>query len=60
VVKSHGGADELAFYYALHVAIEEARSGVLRRITEQLEIEHLQQQNNAFNADNFAEEGIDT
>ncbi|HAF01176.1 MAG TPA: phosphate acyltransferase PlsX [Methylophilaceae bacterium] len=42
VVKSHGGADNVAFYYALHVAIEEARSGVLRRITEQLEIEHLQ------------------
>jgi phosphate acyltransferase len=42
VVKSHGGADELAFYYALHVAIEEAKSGVLKRITEQLEIEHLQ------------------
>jgi phosphate acyltransferase len=42
VVKSHGGADEVAFYHALHVAIEEAKSGVLKRITEQLEIEHLQ------------------
>lgn len=42
VVKSHGGADEIAFYHALHVAIEEAKSGVLKRITEQLEIEHLQ------------------
>lgn len=42
VVKSHGGADKLAFLSAIHVAIEEARSGVLRRITEQLEIEHLQ------------------
>ncbi len=42
VVKSHGGADELAFLTAIHVAIEEARSGVLSRITEQLEIEHLQ------------------
>ena len=42
VVKSHGGADEVAFYHAIHVAIEEARSGVLRRITEQLEIEHIQ------------------
>ncbi len=42
VVKSHGGADQLAFHTAIHVAIEEARSGVLRRITEQLEIEHLQ------------------
>lgn len=42
VVKSHGGADQVAFLAAIHVAIEEARSGVLRRITEQLEIEHLQ------------------
>lgn len=42
VVKSHGGADQVAFLSAIHVAIEEARSGVLRRITEQLEIEHLQ------------------
>lgn len=42
VVKSHGGADDVAFYHAIHVAIEEARNGVLRRITEQLEIEHMQ------------------
>jgi len=42
VVKSHGGADDVAFNHAIHVAIEEARSGVLRRITEQLEIEHMQ------------------
>jgi glycerol-3-phosphate acyltransferase PlsX len=42
VVNSHGGADQLAYISAIHVAIEEARSGVLRRITEQLEIEHLQ------------------
>ena len=41
VVKSHGGADEIAFYHAIKVAIDEARSGVLRRITEQLEIEHI-------------------
>lgn len=41
VVKSHGGADSLAFNNAVHVAVEEARSGVLRRITEQLEVEHL-------------------
>lgn len=44
VVKSHGGADNLAYLSAIHVAVEEARSGVLRRITEQLEIEHLQPQ----------------
>ena len=42
VVKSHGGADAVAFYNAIHVAIEEARSGVLHRITQQLEIEHIQ------------------
>lgn len=42
VVKSHGGADEVAYLSAIHVAIEEARSGVLRRISEQLNIEHLQ------------------
>ncbi len=42
VVKSHGGADSFAFLHAIHTAVEEARSGVLRRIAEQLEIEHLQ------------------
>lgn len=42
VVKSHGGADVFGFYHAIHVAIEEARNGVLHRITEQLEIEHIQ------------------
>lgn len=41
VVKSHGGADAIAFNHAIHVAIEEARSGVLHRITQQLEIEHI-------------------
>ena len=41
VVKSHGGADSVGFYHAVHVAIEEARSGVLHRITQQLEIEHI-------------------
>ncbi len=41
VVKSHGGADQLAYLSAIHVATEEARSGVLRRISEQLEIEHI-------------------
>jgi glycerol-3-phosphate acyltransferase PlsX len=42
VVKSHGGADSFSFLHAIHTAVEEARSGVLRRITDQLEIEHLQ------------------
>jgi phosphate acyltransferase len=42
VVKSHGGADNIAFLHAIHVAIDEARSGVLHRITQQLEIEHIQ------------------
>jgi glycerol-3-phosphate acyltransferase PlsX len=41
VVKSHGGADAVAFNHAIHVAIKEARSGVLQRITQQLEIEHI-------------------
>lgn len=44
VVKSHGGADSFSFLHAIHTAIEESRSGVLHRITEQLEIEHLQPQ----------------
>ena len=44
VVKSHGGADIVGFKNAIHIAVEEARSGVLRRITEQLEIEHIQSQ----------------
>ena len=41
VVKSHGGADTIGFNHAIHVAIEEARIGVLHRITQQLEIEHI-------------------
>lgn len=41
VVKSHGGADDFAFLHAIETAIEEARSGVLNRISSQLEIEHL-------------------
>ncbi len=42
VVKSHGGADSFSYLHAIHTAIEESRNGVLRRITEQLEIEHIQ------------------
>jgi glycerol-3-phosphate acyltransferase PlsX len=42
VVKSHGGADVVAFNHAIYVAVKEARSGVLQRITQQLEIEHIQ------------------
>jgi glycerol-3-phosphate acyltransferase PlsX len=44
VVKSHGGADSVAFLNAIHTAVEESRSGVLKRISEQLEIEHIQSQ----------------
>jgi glycerol-3-phosphate acyltransferase PlsX len=44
VVKSHGGADSIAFLNAIHTAVEESRSGVLKRITQQLEIEHIQSQ----------------
>lgn len=47
VVKSHGGADDFAFLHAIKAATEEARSGVLRRITEQLEIEHIKPRANA-------------
>ncbi len=46
VVKSHGGADDFSFLHAIETATEEARSGVLRRITEQLEIEHIKPHNN--------------
>jgi phosphate acyltransferase len=46
VVKSHGGADSYAYKHAILTAVEEARSGVLRRISEQLEIEHLRPQAN--------------
>jgi phosphate acyltransferase len=49
VVKSHGGIDSFGYYHAINVAIEEARNGVLQRITEQLEIEHIQA-NSANNA----------
>lgn len=42
VVKSHGGADSFSFLHAIHTAIEESRNGVLLRITEQLEIEHIE------------------
>jgi glycerol-3-phosphate acyltransferase PlsX len=44
VVKSHGGADSIAFLNAIHTAVEESRSGVLKRITQQMEIEHIQSQ----------------
>ena len=47
VVKSHGGADDVAFNNAIHVAVEEARSGVLHRITQQLDIEHIKPLPNA-------------
>lgn len=42
VVKSHGGADAFAFRHAIIKAVDEARSGVLAHITEQLELEHAQ------------------
>lgn len=37
VVKSHGGADRFAFEHAIEVAVEEARSNVLKRISDQLQ-----------------------
>jgi len=42
VVKSHGGADAFAFKHAIIKAVEEARSGVLERISEHLALEHAQ------------------
>jgi len=36
VVKSHGSADSFAFGHALQRAAEEARSGVLARISERV------------------------
>ena len=36
VVKSHGGADQVAFYWALKQAVTEARSGLIQRITDQV------------------------
>ena len=42
VVKSHGGADAFSFRHAIAKAVEESRSGVLARITQQLEIEQIQ------------------
>lgn len=40
VIKSHGSADAFAFQFALNRAIEECRRGVLRRISEQIALEH--------------------
>jgi len=43
VIKSHGSADNFAFQFALNRAIEECRRSVLRRIAEQIAIEHPQE-----------------
>lgn len=40
VIKSHGSADAISFQFALNRAIAECRRGVLRRITEQVALEH--------------------
>lgn len=42
VVKSHGGADMVGFKHAIIKAVEEAQSGVLSHMLEQLAIEHAQ------------------
>lgn len=44
VVKSHGGADQLAFGTALERAAEEARGGMLQHISERVEQWHLARQ----------------
>jgi glycerol-3-phosphate acyltransferase PlsX len=51
VVKSHGGADAFAFKHAIIKAVEEAKSGVLSHITEQLAIEHAQSSAAPVNSD---------
>ena len=40
VIKSHGAADAFAFGFAIHRAVEEARTGVLRHIEERMS--HIQ------------------
>lgn len=40
VIKSHGGADRLAFEHAIERAVREVRSGVLERITQQMAMLH--------------------
>ena len=40
VIKSHGGADSFAFLHAIQTAVREVRSGILERISTQLEAEH--------------------
>jgi glycerol-3-phosphate acyltransferase PlsX len=37
VVKSHGSADRFSFEHAIETAMEEARSNVLKRISDQLQ-----------------------
>ena len=51
VVKSHGGADAFAFKHAIIKAVEEAKSGVLSHIAEQLAIEHAQSSAPPINSD---------
>ncbi len=38
VIKSHGGADALAFETAIHLAELEVEQGVIRKISEKLEV----------------------
>jgi glycerol-3-phosphate acyltransferase PlsX len=58
VVKSHGGADNIAFNNAIGVAVKEARSGVLNRISQQLEIEHIRP--NAVTSEHITIETLET
>jgi len=51
VVKSHGGADVVAFKHAIIKAVDEARSGVLSHLIEQLAIEHAQSNHTPVNSD---------
>jgi len=45
VVKSHGSADAFAFRCAIERAAEEARGGMLRHISEHIEMWHCQNRN---------------
>jgi len=39
VVKSHGSADRFAFEHAIETASDEVRNSVLKRITEQIQLQ---------------------
>lgn len=50
VVKSHGGADAVGFWWALVQAAEEAQAGVIQRITAQVQTQMEEFENDRLNA----------